>query len=398
MKRKTFFLKGLRKVNSFSRLLGVELVFVLIFSTSVLASGLTVAVDTFLSQGSSIFLGTSISEILRTELIGNRDIEVVERGQLGAVAEQQKLSLSGVVETGTAVQVGKLVGAKYFILGAVSKFGTLLVLTARLVDVETGNVMKSFEQISREGESGVTLATRNLAADMLAFFSGDTPAEGAPMDDYRYYLYEALGYYNLGKYGRSIPYWEKMTKLSPKNEILRFILGGVYYQAGRYNDALLSAQQSVAWDDTSAEAHLLVGKSYFMMGDYHKATPPLDRALELNPRLVEALFLKGQAYKNRNRLDEAVDLLVMAIKIDKDYVPAYLALGQLLLEAGAVDDAVGVLIPALELEPDNPNIRLLLGTAQALRGNEKGAEEQLRVLKELDPKMASRLEEVIRSQ
>lgn len=371
MKRKTFFLKGLRKVNSFSRLLGVELVFVLIFSTSVLASGLTVAVDTFLSQGSSIFLGTSISEILRTELIGNRDIEVVERGQLGAVAEQQKLSLSGVVETGTAVQVGKLVGAKYFILGAVSKFGTLLVLTARLVDVETGNVMKSFEQISREGESGVTLATRNLAADMLAFFSGDTPAEGAPMDDYRYYLYEALGYYNLGKYGRSIPYWEKMTKLSPKNEILRFILGGVYYQAGRYNDALLSAQQSVAWDDTSAEAHLLVGKSYFMMGDYHKATPPLDRALELNPRLVEALFLKGQAYKNRNRLDEAVDLLVMAIKIDKDYVPAYLALGQLLLEAGAVDDAVGVLIPALELEPDNPNIRLLLGTAQALRGDRK---------------------------
>ncbi|MDO9508447.1 MAG: tetratricopeptide repeat protein [Thermovirgaceae bacterium] len=398
MNRKTSFFNGHGRGLSFFRFLWATLILVLFFPTTASASGLTVAVDTFLSQGSSIFLGTSISELLRTELIGNRDIAIVERGQLNAVAEQQRLSLAGVVETGTAVEVGKLVGARYFILGAVSKFGTLLVLTARLVDVETGNVMKSFEQISREGESGVTLATRNLAAEMLAFFSGDTPAEGAPMDDYRYYLYEALGYYNLGNYGRSIPYWEKMTKLSPKNEILRFILGGVYYQAERYNDALLSAQQSVTWDDTSAEAHLLVGKAYFMMGDYHKATPPLDRALELNPRLVEALFLKGQAYKNRNRLDEAVDLLVMAIQEDKSYVPAYLSLGQLLLEVGAVDDAAGVLIPAVKLEPGNPNIRLLLGTAQALRGNSKGAEEQLNALREMDPQMALKLEEIIESQ
>jgi len=375
--------------------IAVFLAFCTCFCNPANAAGLTVAVDTFLSQGSSLFLGSSISELLRTELIGNRDITVVERGQLGAIAELQRLSLSGVVEPGTAAQVGKLAGANYFVLGAVSKFGTLLVVTARLVDVETGNVMKSFEQISREGESGVTLATRNLGADMLAFFSGDSPAEGNPMEDYRYYMYEALGYYNLGQYSRSIPFWERMTKLSPRNETLRFILGGVYYQAGRYHDALLSAQQSVTWDPGFAEAHLLAGKSYFMMGDYHKATPPIDRALELNPRLAEALFIKGQAYKNRNRLDEAVDLLVGAIQADGKYVPAYLALGQLLLNVGAYDDAAGILIPAVDLEPDNPNIRFLLGTAQSLRGNEKGAQVQLEALNGLDPKLALKLEEII---
>lgn len=359
------------------------------------ASGLTVAVDTFLSQGSSIFLGSSVSELLRTELIGNRDIIVVERGQLGEVARQQRLSLSGVVETATAAQVGRLVGARYFVLGAVSRFGTLLVVTARLVDVESGAVITSFEQISREGEQGVTLAARNLGADMLAFFSGDSPAPGDPMEDYRYYLYEALGYYNLGKYNRSIPYWEKMTKLSPRNGLLRFILGGVYYQAGRYSDALLSAQQTVTWDKDFAEAHLLVGKSYFMMGDDHRATPALDRALELRPDLAEALFLKGQAYKNRNRLDEAADLLVRAIQADESYVPAYLALGQLLIEVGAPEDAVGILIPASRLEPENPQIHFLLGMAQAFRGNDRGAQKELDILRELDPGMASRLKEVL---
>ncbi|HDQ92632.1 MAG TPA: tetratricopeptide repeat protein [Synergistetes bacterium] len=380
------------------RTVAMAMAVLLVSASSAGASGLTLAIDTFLSQGSSLFLGSSISELLRAELIGNRDIIVVERGQLGAVAEQQRLSLSGVVETGTAAQVGKLVGARYFVLGAVSKFGTLLVLTARLVDVETGNVMKSFEQISREGESGVTLATRNLAAEMLAFFSGDSPAEGDPMNDYRYYLYEALGYYNLGQYSRSIPFWEKMTKLSPRNETLRFILGGVYYQAGRYNDALLSAQQSVTWDEKLAEAHLLAGKSYFMMGDYHRATPPLDRALELDPGLTEALFLKGQAYKNRKRLDEAVDLLVAAIQSDGSYIPAYLALGQLLVDVGAYDDAAGILIPAVKIEPENPNIRFLLGMAHALRGDMKGADEQIRSLESIDNGLASKLRELVDSQ
>lgn len=377
--------------------LAVAAFLVVLTATSPAHASLTVAIDTFLSQGSSLFLGSSISEMLRTELIGNRDISVVERGQLGEVAKQQRLSLSGVVETDTAVKVGKIVGARYFILGAVSRFGTLLVVTARLVDVETGNVMKSFEQVSREGETGVTLATRNLGADMLAFFSGDSPAEGDPMDDYRYYLYEALGYYNLGKYSRSLPYWEKMTKLSPRNQVLRFILGGVYYQAGRYSDALLSAQQSVTWDPDFAEAHLLEGKSYFMLGDFHKATPPLDRALELNPGLTEALFLKGQAYKNRNRLEEAVDLLVEAIQTDNTYIPAYMALGQLLIEVGAPDDAAGVLLPAVEMEPDNAKLRFLLGTAQLLRGNPEGAQQEVTELEQLDPQLASRLQQLIDS-
>ncbi len=359
-------------------------------------AALTVAVNTFLSQGSSLFLGSSVSEILGTELIGTREVTVVERRQLGAVADQQRLALSGVVPAETAAEAGRLVGARYFVLGAVSRFGSLLVLTARLVDVESGAVLKSFEQISREGESGVTLATKNLAAEMMAFFSGETPPEGKPMEDYRYYLYEALGYYNLGDYRRSIPHWEKMTKLSPKNGLLRFITAGVYYQAGRYGDSLLAAQQAVTWDPAFAEAHLLVGKASFMMGDDHGATPALDRALELKPDLAEALFLKGQAYKNRKRLDEAADLLVAAIDADENYVPAYLSLGQILIEAGAAEDAVGVLLPARSKEPDNAQVRFLLGLAQFLRGNRKAAEEEVAALKRLDGPLAEKLAEMLR--
>lgn len=362
------------------------------------AAHMTVAVHPFLAQGTSFHLGETVGDIVSTSLAGNRDITLVERSRVAEVARQQRLAMSGVVETATAAKAGKLVGARYFILGAVSRFGALLVATARLVDVESGRVLASFERTSKQGEDETPLVSRNLAADILAFISGDAPARGDPTSDYKYYLYEALGYYNLGEYRKSLPFWEKMTQLSPRNGLLRFIVAGLHFQTKRYSDALLAAQQAVTWEPSFAEAHLLVGKAYFLLGDNHKATPPLDKALELDPKLVEALFLKGSAFKNRKRIEEAADYFLEAIQRDTTYIPAYLALGQLLLENDAPDEAAGILLSALQQQPGNGNLRFLLGAAQIMRGNLQGAREQLAALKTIDAVLAKKLEEMILKQ
>ncbi len=232
----------------------------------------------------------------------------------------------------------------------------------------------------------------NLSSELLAFLSGDSPAPGDPQKDYKYYLYEALGYYNLGQYRKSLPFWEKLTLLSQRNGLLRFVVAGIYFQAKRYSDALLAAQQAVTWDPSFAEAHLLEGKAYFLLGNNHKATPPLDRALELDPGLTEALFLKGSAFKNRKRVEEAADYFLEAIQSDESYVPAYLALGQLLLENGAADEAAGVLLSGMKHQPENGTLRFLLGTAHLMRGDLKGAKEQAAALKKIDEKLSKELE------
>ena len=385
-------MNGRRNISAFSVLLLLLTLFAL--PGRVFAASMTIAVHPFLAQGTSFHLGATVGDIISTSLAGNRDITLVERSRLTEVARQQRLAMSGVVETATAAKAGKLVGARYFILGAVSRFGALLVATARLVDVESGRVLASFERTSKQGEDETTLVSRTLASDILAFISGDAPAPGDPTSDYKYYLYEALGYYNLGEYRKSLPFWEKMTQLSPRNGLLRFIVAGLHFQTKRYSDALLAAQQAVTWEPSFAEAHLLVGKAYFLLGDNHKATPPLDKALELDPRLVEALFLKGSAFKNRKRVEEAADYFLEAIQIDQTYIPAYLALGQLLLENGAADEAAGILLSGLRHQPANGNLRFLLGAAQIMRGNLQGAKEQLSALKTIDAALAKKLEEM----
>ncbi len=360
-----------------------------------IASPMSVAVHPFLAQGTSLYLGDSIGNIISTSLAGNRDITVVERTRLEELARQKRLVMSGVVETDTAVKAGKLVGARYFILGAVSRFGGLLVATARLVDVENKRVIASFEQTSKQGEDELLLVSRNLAADIMAFISGDSPAPGEPADDYKYYMYEALGYYNMKEYRKSLPFWDKMTQLSPRNPLLRFVVAALHFETKRYSDALIAAQQSVTWDPSFAEAHLLVGKAYFLIGDYYKATPPLDEALKLNPRLAEAWFLKGAAFKNRKRIDEAAEYFQKAIQTEQAYVPAYLAIGQILLENNAPDEAAGILISALHHQPDNGSIRFLLGTAQMMRGNAKGVQEQIDALRNIDKTLAKKLEDLL---
>ena len=354
-------------------------------------AAVTLAVTPFLAQGTSIQLGSAVSEAITSELVGHRDLVIVERSQFAALAKEHRLALSGLVDEKTAVRTGKLVGANYFLVGAVTRFGSIVVATARLVDVRTAVVLASFERISRDGEDDIALASKNLAADILATVTGKTPAKGKATEDYRYYLYEALGRYNLGNLSASIPFWEKMTRMSPEHALLRFILGGILFENGRYQDALLAARQAAMFDPTLAEASLLAGKCYFMMGDYYKATPELEKAMKLAPNLPEPYFLMGQSYKNRKRTEEAADFFARAVAADDRYVPAYLALGQLFFEVGALDEAAEVLEDALEIDGKNAEAQMLLGMIHSLRGEDAKARRMLSALEKNDPNKAKQL-------
>jgi TolB-like protein len=57
---------------------------------------------------------------------------------LEKVLSEQKLSMSGVTDAETAVKVGKLVGAKFVMVGSISKLGNTYTLNSRLIDVESG--------------------------------------------------------------------------------------------------------------------------------------------------------------------------------------------------------------------------------------------------------------------
>lgn len=86
-------------------------------------------------------LEVGLQHMLLTELARNSELRIVERAMLREILEEQDLGASGRVDAGTAAQIGRIVGARYVILGGfVDLFGDFS-LNARIVDVETSEVL-----------------------------------------------------------------------------------------------------------------------------------------------------------------------------------------------------------------------------------------------------------------
>lgn len=97
-------------------------------------------------------LGRLSSELLASRLASRPGILQVERSRLDAVVGEVQRSERGEVSPQGAASVGKLLGANQVVLGSIATAGPSYVLTARLVDAETGQVLAATDQnISREG-------------------------------------------------------------------------------------------------------------------------------------------------------------------------------------------------------------------------------------------------------
>lgn len=98
----------------------------------------TVAVLDFDSIGSEEHLGKAVSEIMRTELISTGQFRVLERSQLDKALTEQKLQQSGIIDNKSVVELGKLLGANFIIIGSVVKMGSAYTINSRMIDMKTG--------------------------------------------------------------------------------------------------------------------------------------------------------------------------------------------------------------------------------------------------------------------
>lgn len=88
-------------------------------------------------------LGIGLQAMLLNELRQNSALRVVERRELNRILQEAELGASGAVDPATAVEAGKLVGARYMVFGSVTDLFGEVVLTARVVNVETGELVRS---------------------------------------------------------------------------------------------------------------------------------------------------------------------------------------------------------------------------------------------------------------
>ena len=82
----------------------------------------------------------TLSERLRIEMFKTGRFRVMERAQMDAVLEEQGFQQTDCVATECVVEVGRLVGVSKMVAGNVGKIGRVYTITARIIDVESGEL------------------------------------------------------------------------------------------------------------------------------------------------------------------------------------------------------------------------------------------------------------------
>ena len=95
--------------------------------------------------------GVAVSQLLSHYIFSERVFTLVERNDVEKIFAEQKLSLSGAIENNTALKVGQLLGSKLLLLGTLTQVGNKYQLNARLVDSESGQILKTlFTEMDKE--------------------------------------------------------------------------------------------------------------------------------------------------------------------------------------------------------------------------------------------------------
>ena len=146
--------------------------------SSYLFSQQTVAVLDFEGIGVSEDEARALSNRFGSEFmdLSKGRYTLVERQQMGEILEEQGLQQSGCVSSECAVEVGAALGAKFIVTGSVSKVGTIFSVNARLLNVETSQILKSISH-DQMGNIGILLTQgmREAAAKLLGMGTTSTP-------------------------------------------------------------------------------------------------------------------------------------------------------------------------------------------------------------------------------
>jgi curli biogenesis system outer membrane secretion channel CsgG len=92
---------------------------------------------------------------------------VVERSRLLRVLEELQLGSSSLVDEQTRMRLGKLVGARWMVFGGYQVIGVQMRVDLRLVEVETGKVVKAVQKTATTSDmAGRIDAVRKAAKEL----------------------------------------------------------------------------------------------------------------------------------------------------------------------------------------------------------------------------------------
>jgi TolB-like protein len=184
----------------------------------------TVAVLDFTSfmmgdGGAAVNLGKAITAMLVTEFSNRDGIQVIERAQLNDMLREQDLVLSGRVDESSAIEIGKMLGAQYVLLGQASSIVDNLRMDIRAVDVETSEIVAVLKKSDRTSEllSVVVALADEFGQQLNLVPPSNRPAMQPIPVPATIAFSRAVDFEDRGEVDRAIQEYERTLELHPSH-------------------------------------------------------------------------------------------------------------------------------------------------------------------------------------
>jgi non-specific serine/threonine protein kinase len=366
-------------------------------------AGKSVAVMNFINitkNADDDWLGTGIAETVTADLKNIEGMTVIGRERIYEVLRNWGAGEGQDFDEKLATRVGREVGARWTIGGGYQRLGELLRITARFVEVETGEVIKTvkidgrmseiFElqdkivyELSRDLDLSLRSAEREVIAQeetrvieaYEAFTKGmihlrvasrealDRAAlmfeKAIALDPQYARAYAALGYaYDLKAtfltmpelFDRAIANFQKAIELRPMMAESYSGLGGVFLALGRTDEAIGAIHRALAFAPDDFMARSALGRAYFIgKGQFREAAAEFERVLQANSQagwvalqLAHCCALLGDYQRGEAAARQAIALQeqYMSGREGMQIIGSYVRLGHLHYLQGRYDDAI----------------------------------------------------------
>ncbi|XP_078424631.1 protein O-mannosyl-transferase TMTC1 isoform X1 [Cetorhinus maximus] len=183
-------------------------------------------------------------------------------------------------------------------------------------------------------------------------------------------------------YRRALEVTRTVDVLSP--------LGALYYNTGRYEEALRIYKEAITMQPTNSELQLAVAQVLSVAGRAKEAERLINQVASERSDCLECQRLLSVIYSKKGNLKEALDAVKRAVKMKpkdpKILAELYFSEGNLLRELNQLDVAFESYKQAVELSPDLSQAWMNMGGIRHIKGDYKAAREYYEKALELVPK------------
>lgn len=345
--------------------------------------------DNISDPADSLCLGQILTNLLITDLAESHYIQVVSHQRMYDILRLLELENIKRIDGETATVIAEQAGAQWMLMGNILQVQPQLVVTAQLVEVQSGNIVAS-QRVTGEVDETVFSLVDKLSAEIKSDLS--LPAEAQSEVDrpvaevtsysaeaYRLYLEGVDDWYKLylddasDKFRQALALDSTLAMAYYYLAIIKdraWIEKAVQYaEKASQKEKLYIKSRALLFEDKTEEAidvlkkmigrfpdeklaYFVLGTLYYTIRDYESSVKAEKKALEIDPLYTAAL--NQLAYSNFHAGDTAgaIEALNKYIALEPNEANPYDSRGELLARSGKIEEAIASYKQALEKKPD----------------------------------------------